>query len=142
MELFARPKELDITNNLMTLDLAFWDDDLVEHFEGMLQENKYRRIVIPKAITAPPANYEQYKKWFVCMRKLLEHYKVPVTGDVLKAFHMKMKEAIFPVEMIDVGGIAVPSIPSLTTMSKGELAEGIQKLIDRYALINVDLSSP
>lgn len=138
MDVLGKIKSFNMDTMELILEVAFVDEMVLENIESFIRENKLSRVHINRSKVQELMTYEQQKKWFVMLKKILQFYQVPANSKNILALHIEFKKNLFPVRRIQIGDKFIPDIPSLTELSKEQLSEGIQYLYDTYTPLGVN----
>lgn len=138
-EFYGKLVEFDAENVRIVFDLFFLDEDQLELITKLLENPKSYRLEIKEKVLedGQRANWEQQKKWFMDLYKVIEKEmiedgtfgKMPNSevSKLVTMFHHQIKYQYFPVSLLRVGHIEIPVVPKLRELSHTEFRDIIAK---------------
>lgn len=139
LNLAGKITDIDLSNYSFKIQLAFVDEDIMRGLEQIFES--YKSKLYRMSITVGKRklrSYEQLKLWFVQISAILHHYQVPVTPSNVLATHAFLKENVFEVERLDLGGNTIYAPPSLKTISADQLKDGISRVREVYSDVDFE----
>lgn len=137
MEFHGKIQSFDTTHNLVTIRASFLTPEEHEGLQHIIESGKIQKIS-SKDLRKKSMTYDQQKKFFVDICKILLFFKIDPNPENKRALYEQEKRACFPITYLELAGERIPSIPSITDLSLEELNYAIEKLEERYSDLGVN----
>ena len=138
MNLVAKPIYIDYNNFLVTFEIGFVEENTFTSIEKTIESDQFFRLTTHSLRKFNHVTDKQHKYWFVLINHMLKHFEVPINSENIMALHYELKKAYFPVEYITMGTLRIPQIPSITSMSKEQMKDIIDRVVNDYDLIGIN----
>jgi hypothetical protein len=138
MNLVGKPIYIDYNNFLVTFELGFVEENTFSSIEKYIELDEYFRLTTHSLKKFNYATDKQHKYWFVLINYMLKHFQVPINAENIMALHYELKKAYFPVEYIIMGTLKIPQIPSINAMTKEQMKDIIDRVVNDYELIGIN----
>jgi len=127
-----------------TFRFDFVDNNLIEQIENLLQHKTPIKLTFKKVKPFRSKTYQQQKKFWVDIHKILKALDIQETKENLDQFYSFIKNNIFPAKKSYVGynsnGNKVFSVyaPEMKDLSVEEMAKVIEDLHTYYSYLKID----
>jgi hypothetical protein len=141
MNFVGKPIYIDYNQMLITFEMGFVEENVFSTLEKHIESDKFIRLTSHSLKKFDYLTDKQHKYWFILITHLLKHFNVPINSENIMGLHYELKKAYFPVEYIVMGSLKIPQIPSITSMSKQQMREILDRIINDYQLIGLNFTN-
>ena len=141
MNFIGKPIYIDYDQMLVTFEIGFVDENLFSSLEELINKDEYMRLTSHSLRKFNHLTDKQHKYWFVLITHMLKHFRVPITSENIMGLHYELKKAYFPVEYIVMGSLKIPQIPSINSLSKQQMRDILDRVVDDYQLIGLNFTN-
>jgi hypothetical protein len=141
MNFVGKPIYIDYNQMLITFEMGFVEENVFSTLEKHIESDKFIRLTSHSLKKFDYLTDKQHKYWFILITHLLKHFNVPINSENIMGLHYELKKAYFPVEYIVMESLKIPQIPSITSMSKQQMREILDRIINDYQLIGLNFTN-
>lgn len=141
MNFIGKPIFIDYDQMLATFEIGFVDENVFTSLEEAIEKDEFIRLTSHSLRKFNHVTDKQHKYWFVVVTHLLKFFKIPINSENTMALHYELKKAYFPVEYIVMGTLKIPQIPSITSLSKQQMRDILDRIINDYQLIGLNFTN-
>ena len=141
MNFVGKPIYIDYNQMLVTFEMGFVEENVFSTLEKYIESDKYIRLTSHSLRKFDYLTDKQHKYWFILITHLLKHFNIPINSENIMGLHYELKKAYFPVEYIVMGSLKIPQIPSITSMSRQQMREILDRVISDYQLIGLNFTN-
>jgi hypothetical protein len=141
MNFVGKPIYIDYNQMLITFEMGFVEESVFSTLEKHIESDKFIRLTSHSLKKFDYLTDKQHKYWFILITHLLKHFNVPINSENIMGLHYELKKAYFPVEYIVMESLKIPQIPSITSMSKQQMREILDRIINDYQLIGLNFTN-
>lgn len=141
MNFVGKPIYIDYNQMLVTFEIGFIDENVFTSLEEYIDKEEFIRLTSHSLRKFNYLSDKQHKYWFVLITHLLKHFDVPINSENIMGLHYELKKAYFPVEYIVMGSIKIPQIPSITNISKQQMRDILDRIVNDYQLIGLNFTN-
>jgi hypothetical protein len=141
MNFVGKPIYIDYNQMLVTFEIGFVDENTFTSLEEHIEKDEFIRLTTHSLRKFNYLTDKQHKYWFVLITHLLKHFNVPINSENIMGLHYELKKAYFPIEYIVMGSIKIPQIPSINNISKNQMRDILDRIVDDYQLIGLNFTN-
>jgi len=138
-EILGKLITYDPDKSFIGIRVAFLTPQIQKNLEELFVSNKLIKFTFNSIQSSRSKTYEQQKKFWVDVNKILRKMSVPVTSENSNILYDNIKRNIFPVKYVDFGEInRLPYVPEMKELTIEEMSGVINKLHDQYAYLKIN----